>query len=153
MFETQFHENSYGFRPNRGAHDALKQCRQNVDDGYVYVVDMDLEKFFDTACQSKLTEVLSRTIKDGSVISLVSKYQRAGVIENGMFARTEVGVAQGGPLSPLLSNIMLNELDGGLSRRGHRFVRYADDCMIFCKSTPRHPSHRHKIRRRQLRHA
>jgi group II intron reverse transcriptase/maturase len=134
MFETQFHENSYGFRPNRGAHDALKQCRQNVDDGYVYVVDMDLEKFFDTVCQSKLTEVLSRTIKDGSVISLISKYQKAGVIENGMFARTEVGVAQGGPLSPLLSNIMLNELDGELSRRGHRFVRYADDCMIFCKS-------------------
>lgn len=134
LFETQFHENSYGFRPNRGAHDALKQCRQNVDEGYVYVVDMDLEKFFDTVCQSKLTEVLSRTIKDGSVISLISKYQRAGVVEKGMFARTDVGVAQGGPLSPLLSNIMLNELDWELNRRGHRFVRYADDCMIFCKS-------------------
>ena len=134
LYEAQFHDNSYGFRPNRGAHDALKQCRQNVDEGYVYVVDMDLEKFFDTVCQSKLTEVLSRTIKDGSVISLISKYQRAGVIENGMFARTDVGVAQGGPLSPLLSNVMLNELDWELSRRGHRFVRYADDCMIFCKS-------------------
>jgi group II intron reverse transcriptase/maturase len=134
LFEAQFHENSYGFRPNRGAHDALKQCRQNVDDGYVYVVDMDLEKFFDTVCQSKLTEVLSRTIKDGSVISLISKYQRAGVVENGMFARTDIGVAQGGPLSPLLSNIMLNELDWELSRRGHRFVRYADDCMVFCRS-------------------
>jgi group II intron reverse transcriptase/maturase len=134
LFEAQFHENSYGFRPNRRAHDALKQCCQNVDDGYVYVVDMDLEKFFDTVCQSKLTEVLSRTIKDGSVISLINKYQSAGVVENGMFARTDVGVAQGGPLSPLLSNIMLNELDKELSRRGHRFVRYADDCMIFCKS-------------------
>jgi group II intron reverse transcriptase/maturase len=105
-----------------------------VDDGYAYVVDMDLEKFFDTVCRSKLTEVLSRTIKDGRVISLISKYQTAGVIENGMFARTEVGVAQGGPLSPLLSNIMLNEPDWELNRRGHRFVRYADDCMIFCKS-------------------
>jgi len=134
LFEAQFHEDSYGFRPKRGAHDALKRFRQNVDEGYVYVVDMDLEKFFDTVCQSKLTEVLSRTIKDGSVISLISKYQRAGVIENGMFARTDVGVAQGGPLSPVLSNIMLNELDWELSRRGHRFVRYADDCMIFCKS-------------------
>ncbi|MCL1849492.1 MAG: group II intron reverse transcriptase/maturase, partial [Clostridiales bacterium] len=134
LFEAQFHEDSYGFRPKRGAHDALKQCRRNVDDGYAYVVDMDLEKFFDTVNQSKLTEVLSRTIKDGRVISLIGKYQRAGVMENGMFARTEVGVAQGGPLSPLLSNIMLNELDWELSRRGHRFVRYADDCMVFCKS-------------------
>jgi group II intron reverse transcriptase/maturase len=134
MFEAQFHENSYGFRPNRGAHNALKQCRQDVDDGYVYVVDMDLEKFFDSVSRSKLTEALSRTIKDGRVISLISKYQTAGVIENGMFARTDVGVAQGGPLSPLLSNIMLNELDWELNRRGHGFVRYADDCMIFRKS-------------------
>jgi len=134
IYEPQFHEWSFGFRPKRGAHDALKQCRQNVNDGYAYVVDMDLEKFFDTVSQSKLTEILSRTIKDGSVISLISKYQRAGVVENGMFARTDVGVAQGGNLSPLLSNIMLNELDWELERRGHRFVRYADDLMIFCKS-------------------
>jgi group II intron reverse transcriptase/maturase len=134
LFEAQFHENSYGFRPKRGAHDALEQCRRNVDDGYVYVVDMYLEKFFDTVNQSKLTEVLSRTIKDGRVVSLIGKYQRAGVMEKGMFARTDIGVAQGGPLSPLLSNIMLNELDWELSRRGHRFVRYADDCMVFCKS-------------------
>ena len=133
-FETQFHEWSFGFRPKRSQHDALKQCRQNVNDGYAYVVDMDLEKFFDTVCQSKLTEILSRTIKDGSVVSLISKYQKAGVIENGMFARTDVGVAQGGPLSPLLSNVMLNELDWELTRRGHRFVRFADDLMIFCKS-------------------
>ena len=134
IFEEQFHENSYGFRPNRGAHDALKQCRQNIEEGYDYVVDMDLEKFFDTVCQSKLIEVLSRTIKDGSVISLINKYLNSGVVEHGMFVRTDVGVPQGGPLSPLLSNIMLNELDWELSRRGHRFVRYADDCMIFCKS-------------------
>lgn len=134
IYEEQFSENSYGFRPRRGAHDALKQCQQNVNDGYVYVVDMDLEKFFDTVCQSKLIEVLSRTIKDGRVISLIHKYLNAGVISNGMFEKTEVGMPQGGPLSPLLSNIMLNELDKELERRGHRFVRYADDCMIFCKS-------------------
>jgi group II intron reverse transcriptase/maturase len=134
LFESKFHENSYGFRPKRSAHDALKQCQQNVDSGYIYVVDMDLEKFFDTVNQSKLIEVLSRTIKDGRVISLIHKYLNAGVVEKGMFARTDIGVPQGGPLSPLLSNIMLNELDWELDRRGHRFVRYADDCMIFCKS-------------------
>ena len=134
IYEKQFSENSFGFRPNRGAHNALKQCQTNVNDGYVYVVDMDLEKFFDTVCQSKLIEVLSRTIKDGRVISLIHKYLNAGVISRGMFEKTEVGMPQGGPLSPLLSNIMLNELDKELTSRGHRFVRYADDCMIFCKS-------------------
>ena len=134
IYEDQFSENSFGFRPKRGAHDALRQCQENVNEGYVYVVDMDLEKFFDTVCQSKLIEVLSRTIKDGRVISLIHKYLNAGVIANGIFERTEIGMPQGGPLSPLLSNIMLNELDKELERRGHRFVRYADDCMIFCKS-------------------
>ena len=134
VYEEQFSENSFGFRPKRGAHDALKQCQKNVNDGYIYVVDMDLEKFFDTVCQSKLIEVLSRSIEDGRVISLIHKYLNAGVIANGMFERTEIGMPQGGPLSPLLSNIMLNELDRELERRGHRFVRYADDCMIFCKS-------------------
>lgn len=134
IYEKQFSENSYGFRPCRSAHDALKQCQTNVNDGYVHVVDMDLEKFFDTVCQSKLIEVLSRTIKDGRVISLIHKYLNAGVISRGVFEKTEVGMPQGGPLSPLLSNIMLNELDKELTHRGHRFVRYADDCMIFCKS-------------------
>ena len=134
IYEEQFSENSFGFRPKRGAHDALKQCQQNVNDGYVYVVDMDLEKFFDTVCQSKLIEVLSKTIKDGRVISLIHKYLNAGVISGGIFEKTETGMPQGGPLSPLLSNVMLNELDRELTRRGHRFVRYADDCMIFCKS-------------------
>lgn len=134
IYEEQFSENSFGFRTKRGAHDALKQCQQNVNDGYAYVVDMDLEKFFDTVCQSKLIEVLSRTIKDGRVISLIHKYLNAGVISGGVFEKTETGMPQGGPLSPLLSNVMLNELDRELERRGHRFVRYADDCMIFCKS-------------------
>ena len=96
IYEEQFSENSFGFRPKRGAHDALRQCQKNVNDGYVYVVDMDLEKFFDTVCQSKLIEVLSRTIKDGRVISLIHKYLNAGVIANGMFERTEIGMPQGG---------------------------------------------------------
>ena len=134
IFETQFSEYSYGFRPKRSAHNAINQCQRNVDDGYTYVVDMDLEKFFDTVSQSKLIEVLSRTIKDGRVISLIHKYLKAGVVVRHKFEETEIGVPQGGPLSPLLSNIMLNELDKELTARGHKFVRYADDCMIFCKS-------------------
>lgn len=134
IFEKQFSKNSFGFRPKRGAHNALKQCQKNANDGYVFVVDMDLEKFFDNVCQSKLIEVISRTIKDGRVISLIHKYMNAGVVSNGLFEKTDIGVPQGGPLSPLLSNIMLNELDKELERRGHRFVRYADDLMIFCKS-------------------
>ncbi len=134
IFEKQFSDNSYGFRPGRSAHDAIRKCQTNIDEGYKYVVDMDLEKYFDTVNQSKLVEVLSRTIKDGRVISLVHKYLRAGVVIRKRFEETEVGVPQGGPLSPILSNIMLNELDKELERRGHRFVRYADDMMIFCKS-------------------
>ena len=134
IFEKQFSDNSYGFRPGRSAHDAIRKCQTNIDEGYKYVVDMDLEKYFDTVNQSKLVEVLSRTIKEGRVISLVHKYLRAGVVVRKRFEETEVGVPQGGPLSPILSNIMLNELDKELERRGHRFVRYADDLMIFCKS-------------------
>ncbi len=134
IYEKQFSENSYGFRPNRSALDALKAVKRNVEDGYTYVVDMDLEKYFDTVNQSKLIEIISRTIKDGRVISLIHKYLNAGVIVDGNFKETKEGLPQGGNLSPLLSNIMLNELDKELERRGHRFVRYADDCMIFCKN-------------------
>ena len=134
IYEEQFSKNSFGFRPNRGAHNALKQCQKNINDGYVYVVDMDLEKFFDTVCHSKLIEILGRTIKDSRLISLIHKYLNAGVVADGIFERSEEGMPQGGPLSPLLSNVMLNELDKELEHRGHRFVRYADDCMIFCKS-------------------
>ena len=135
IYERQFSNNSYGFRPKRSQHDALKACQKNIRDGYKYVVDMDLEKFFDTVNQSKMIEVLSRSIKDGRVISLIHKYFRAGAITRaGRFEETELGVPQGGPLSPLCGNILLNELDKELERRGHRFVRYADDMLIFCKS-------------------
>ena len=134
IYEKQFSPHSYGFRPKRNAHQALQQCQRLITEGYVYVVDMDLEKFFDTVNQSKLVELLSRTIKDGRVVSLIHKYLQAGVIVANKFEQTAVGVPQGGPLSPLLSNIMLNELDKELERRGHRFVRYADDLLILCKS-------------------
>lgn len=134
IFEEQFSENSFGFRPNRRQHDALKACKRIVEEGYVYAISMDLEKFFDTVNHSKVIEVLSRTIKDGRVVSLIHKYLNAGVRNKGFFEKTEEGVPQGGPLSPLLGNIMLNELDKELEKRGHRFVRYADDCIIFCKT-------------------
>jgi group II intron reverse transcriptase/maturase len=134
IYEKQFSENSYGFRPGRNAHQALSKCRNYISDGYIYAVDMDLEKFFDTVNQSKLIEVLSRTVKDGRVISLIHKYLNAGVVVRNKFEETEMGVPQGGPLSPLLSNIMLNELDKELEKRGHRYVRYCDDLVILCKS-------------------
>jgi len=134
IFEEQFSDNSFGFRPKRSAHDALKRCQTNITEGYRYVVDMDLEKYFDTVNQSKLIQILSETIKDGRVISLIHKFLNAGVMVKGAFEKSPEGVPQGGPLSPLLGNIMLNECDKELENRGHRFVRYADDLMIFCKS-------------------
>ena len=134
VYEPQFSEHSYGFRPKRSAHDALNKCREYITDGYRYAVDMDLEKFFDTVSHSKLIEVVSKTIKDGRVISLIHKYLNAGVMTEGRHEPSEQGVPQGGPLSPLLGNIMLNELDRELERRGHKFVRYADDMVILCKS-------------------
>jgi group II intron reverse transcriptase/maturase len=134
IYEQQFSDNSYGFRPKRSAHDALKKCQTNITEGYRYVVDMDLEKYFDTVNQSRLIQILSETIKDGRVISLIHKFLNAGVMVGGMFEDSPEGVPQGGPLSPLLGNVMLNECDRELQKRGHRFVRYADDMMIFCRS-------------------
>ena len=134
IYEKQFSSHSYGFRPKRSAHQALEQCQRYITEGYTHAVDMDLEKFFDTVNQSKLIEVLSRTIRDGRVISLIHSYLQAGVVVANKFEQTTVGVPQGGPLSPMLSNIMLNELDKELEKRGHRFVRYADDMLILCKS-------------------
>ena len=133
-YEPQFVETSYGFRPGRSCHDALKKSQEYLNQGYVWTVDMDLEKFFDTVNQSKLIEILSRTIKDGRVISLIHRFLRAGAVWCGRFDETTQGIPQGGPLSPLLANIMLSELDHELEARGHKFVRYADDMVIFCKS-------------------
>jgi len=134
IYEQKFSDNSFGFRPGRSAHDALKKCQTNITEGYKYVVDMDLEKYFDTVNQSRLIQILSETIRDGRAISLIHKFLQAGVMVGGMFEDSPEGVPQGGPLSPLLGNVMLNECDWELERRGHRFVRYADDLMVFCRS-------------------
>lgn len=134
IYEPQFSLYSYGFRPKRNAHQALRQCQKYITEGYSYAVDIDLEKFFDKVNHSKLIEVLSGRIKDGRVISLIHKYLNAGIVVKHKFEPSQQGVPQGGPLSPLLSNIMLNELDRELEARGHRFVRYADDMVILCKS-------------------
>ena len=133
-YDRTFSNSSFGFRPKRSCHNALRKVQSYVNDGHKYAIDLDLEKFFDTVNHSKLIEVLSRTIKDNRLLSLIHKYLNAGVVVSNKFEETILGVPQGGPLSPLLSNIMLNELDKELERRGHRFVRYADDCMILCKS-------------------
>ena len=134
LYEPQFSDNSFGFRPHRGAHQALKCAQAIINDGNRFCIDLDLEQFFDNVNHSKLIEIIGRTVKDGRVVSLIHKYLNAGVLVAGTYEETERGVPQGGPLSPLLSNIMLNELDKELTKRGHPFVRYADDCMIFCKS-------------------
>ena len=134
IYEPQFSEGSYGFRPKRSAHQALRKCQDYITQGYIYAVDIDLERFFDTVNHSKLIEVLSRTIKDGRVVSLIHKYLNAGVMHEDHYEETYEGVPQGGPLSPLLGNILLNELDWELEKREHKFVRYADDMVILCKS-------------------
>lgn len=134
IYERQFSEGSYGFRPGRGGKQALIAATKIVERGYRYAVDIDLERFFDTVNHAKLTEILQRTIKDDAVISLIHRYLNAGVMKDGKCEPSEEGTPQGGPLSPLLANIMLNELDKELERRGHAFVRYADDGLIFCRS-------------------
>lgn len=125
---------AYGFRPNRNAHQALKKCGDYITEGYGHAVDLDLGKFFDRVNHGKLIEVLSRTVKDGRVVSLIHKYLNARVQVGDSLEAIEMGVPQGGPLSPLLSNVLLNELDKELELRGHKFVRYADDMVIMCRN-------------------
>lgn len=133
-YDSTFSKSSYGFRPTRGAHDAIFKAMSEADQGYVWAVDMDLEKFFDTVNQSRLIRKLTERIKDGRIISLITRMLKSGVFVNGKVEKSEVGLMQGGPLSPLLANIYLDELDKELERRGHRFARYADDLVILCKS-------------------
>ena len=133
-YEPLFSANSFGFRPNRSAHDAIKEVQRYAEEGYRYCVGLDLERFFDTVNHSKLIQVLSATIKDGRVVSLIHKYLNAGIMVRHKYEESIEGVPQGGPLSPILSNILLNELDKELERRGHPFVRYADDCIVLVKS-------------------
>lgn len=136
IYEPLFSESSFGFRPNRSAHDALSQVKRYACEGKVWCVSLDLERFFDTVNQSKLIQLLGTTIKDGKTVSLIHRFLMAGVVVRDEVLATEEGVAQGGPLSPLLANILLNELDRELERRGHAFVRYADDVLIL-KETKR----------------
>ena len=134
IYEKKFSNNSFGFRPNRSAHQAIEQSRSYINSGYSWVVDIDLAKYFDTVNHDKLIRLISHDIKDGRVISLIRKFLESGVMINGVVMDTEEGTPQGGNISPLLSNIMLHELDCELERRGHLFCRYADDCNIYVKS-------------------
>lgn len=134
IFDKGFSNGSFGFRPKRSAHMALNQAQGYVNEGYRYVVDMDLEKFFDNVNHDILMHLVSRKIKDKRVLKLIRKYLKSGIMLKGMLVKSEEGAPQGGPLSPLLSNILLDELDKELEIRGHKFCRYADDCNIYVKS-------------------
>lgn len=134
IFEPLFSDHSYGFRPNRSCEQAIRKLLEYFNGGYLWIVDIDLEKIFDNVPQDKLMSYVGRVIHDGDTESLIKKYLKAGVMVQGRYESTKVGTPQGGNLSPLLSNIMLNELDKELEARGLRFTRYADDCVIVVKS-------------------
>jgi len=131
LFDSGFSENSYGFRPGRGAHQAVKAAQKHVERGLRWVVDIDLEKFFDRVNQDILMSLIKRKVRDRQVLTLIGSYLKAGIFEGGVVTARVEGTPQGGPLSPLLSNILLDELDKELERRGHAFCRYADDCNIY----------------------
>ena len=134
IFDTSFSNYSHGFRPQRSCHTAMEQVLQNLNDGYEWVVDLDIEKYFDTVNHDKLISILREKVNDAKTLHLVRGFLKAGVMENGVICQNDEGVPQGGPLSPVLSNIYLDRLDKELESRGLRFVRYADDVNIFVKS-------------------
>jgi group II intron reverse transcriptase/maturase len=135
QYEPTFHASSHGFRPERSCHTAIAEAVRHMDEGHEWVVDIDLEKFFDRVNHQRLMSKLAQRVEDKAVLALIGRMLKAKVIlPNGVVERVEEGVPQGGPLSPLLSNIVLDELDWELARRGHRFVRYADDCNIYVRS-------------------
>ena len=134
LYEPTFSESSFGFRPNRGAKNAIKQSETYINQGYKWVIDMDLEKFFDKVNHNILMGKLEKKIKDKRLLKLIRKYLESGVLINGIKVSSEEGTPQGGPLSPLLANIMLDDVDKELEKRGHKFCRYADDCNIYVKS-------------------
>ena len=134
IFEEQFHNHSYGFRPNRCAQQAVIKALEMLNDGHSWIVDIDLERFFDTVDHDKLMTIIGRTIKDGDVISIIRKFLVSGIMVDGEYEDSVIGTPQGGNLSPLLANIMLNELDKEMKARGLDFVRYADDCIIMVGS-------------------
>jgi RNA-directed DNA polymerase len=133
-WDPTFSEHSYGFRPGRSAHQAVAKAQATIAEGYRWVVDIDLEKFFDQVNHDKLMGQIAKRVRDKRVLKLIRAYLNAGVMENGLVSPIEKGTPQGGPLSPLLSNLVLDEWDRELERRGHRFVRYADDCNIYVRS-------------------
>src|SRR6266850_3203390 len=132
--EPSFSESSYGFRPGRSAHNAVRQARAYVSEGRRWVVDLDLEKFFDRVNHDVLMSRMARRVKDKRILRLIRRYLQAGMMEGGLVSQRREGTPQGGPLSPLLSNILLDELDKELERRGHKFCRYADDCNVYLQS-------------------
>ncbi len=134
-YEAHFSKNSYGFRANRNAHQAVLQAQQYLQSGKTKVIELDLEKFFDTVNHDRLMSMLSKTISDSRTLKLIRLYLRAGMMEDGIVSQRQEGTPQGSPLSPLLSNIVLDELDKELEQRGHSYVRYADDCSIYVSST------------------
>ncbi|WP_084243098.1 group II intron reverse transcriptase/maturase [Planomicrobium okeanokoites] len=134
IYDPTFSDHSYGFRPKRSAHDAVKKARRFITEGNRWVVDIDLEKFFDRVNHDKLMGLLAKRIEDKHLLQLIHKYLKTGIMINGVVMNSEEGTPQGGPLSPLLSNIVLDELDRELEKRGHKFVRYADDCNIYVKT-------------------
>jgi RNA-directed DNA polymerase len=133
-WDRTFSENSYGFRPERSAQQAVARAQQYIAEGFTIVVDLDLEKFFDRVNHDKLMGQIAKRVEDKRLLKLIRAYLNAGVMENGLVSPSVEGTPQGGPLSPLLSNLVLDELDRELMARGHRFVRYADDCNIYVRS-------------------
>lgn len=134
VYEKEFSTNSYGFRPARSAHQAVKAAQGYLNAGHIWIVELDLEKFFDKVNHQKLMGLLRERVRDSKTLCLIKAYLRSGIMEGGMSSVRTEGTPQGSPLSPLLSNIMLHELDKELLRRGHKFIRYADDCSIYVKS-------------------
>jgi len=134
LIDPTFSEFSYGFRPGRSAHDAVRKAQQYAQEGYRVVVDVDLEKFFDLVNHDILMDRLAKRIADKAVLRLIRRYLQAGIMADGVVLERERGTPQGGPLSPLLANVLLDEVDKALEKRGHRFARYADDCNVYLRS-------------------
>lgn len=134
IYDPRFSDHGYGFRPKRSAHDAIEQVLEYLDEGYQWVIDLDIEKYFDTVNHDKLISIIRERVNDKTTLHLIRAFLKAGIMEDGLVKPNKLGVPQGGPLSPILSNIYLDKMDKELEQRGLHFVRYADDCNIFVKS-------------------